>query len=199
MAHKENNQNDRLLKTVIALLLVFVLLLGGALCWFLIIKPNMDREIKGGQREADALKGSIEQMSEEEIQQALNDIVDEGMFRISIASDIIAIQRGKAELRIENNIQNRYIMQVSIYLDENGKEIYSTDLIDPGYYIQSAELDAKLEPGVYPATAVFTALYPDTEEVVGTVGANVKIHVFANAEDVPTPTPVPSPTATPEA
>jgi len=193
MAHKEKNQNDRLLKTVIALLLVFVLLLGGALCWFLIIKPNMDKEIKGGQREADALQGSINQMTEEEIQQALNNIVEEGMFRISIASDIIALEHGKAELRIENNLQNRYIMQVSIYLDENGKEIYSTDLIDPGYYIQSAELDEHLEPGEYEATAVFTALYPDSEEIVGTVGANVKIHVFPNAEAIPTPTPTPSP------
>ena len=194
MAQKEKNQNDRLLKTVIALLLVFVLLLGGALCWFLIIKPNMEKGVKGGQREADALQGSINHMTEEEIQKALNDIVDEGMFRISIASDIIAIENGKAELRIENNIQNRYIMQVSIYLDENGKEIYSTDLIDPGYYIQSAELDKHLEPGTYAATAIFTALYPDTEEIVGTAGANVKIHVFENANAVPTPTAVPSPT-----
>lgn len=190
MAAKEKtNQNEKLLKTVIALLLVFVLLMASALCWFLLIRPKMDKSIKGGQREADALQGSISQMTEEEIQQALNDIVDEGMFRISIASDIIAIEKGKAELRIENNIQNRYIMQVSIYLNENGKEIYSTDLIDPGYYIQSAELDRHLEPGEYEATAVFTALYPDTEEVVGTVGANVKIYVFPNAESVPTPSP----------
>ena len=92
MAQKEKNQNDRLLKTVIALLLVFVLLMGGALCWFLIIKPNMDKGVKGGQREAEALQGSINHMTEEEIQQALNDIVEEGMFRISIASDIIAIE-----------------------------------------------------------------------------------------------------------
>lgn len=173
---KENNGN--LLKIVIILLLVFILLLGGVLCYFLVIKPNNQKAVTGGQRESAALQGSINVMSEEEIQQALNNIVEEGMFRISIASDIIAQEDGLAELRIENNLQNRYIMQVTIYLDENGKEIYRTDLIDPGYYIQQAELDTHLDPGEYAATAVFTALYPDTEEIVGTVGANVKIHVY---------------------
>ncbi|MBQ7895393.1 MAG: hypothetical protein IJ364_02410 [Oscillospiraceae bacterium] len=173
---KENNNG--LLKTAIILLLLFVLLLGGVLCYFLVIKPNNDKGVKGGQRESAALQGSINVMSEEEIQEALNNIVEEGMFRISIASDIIAVEDGKAQLRIENNLQNRYIMQVSIYLDENGKEIYSTDLIDPGYYIQEAELDEHLDPGEHAATAIFTALYPDTEEIVGTVGANVTIHVY---------------------
>lgn len=200
MSPTENkNQTNQLLKIAIALLLVFVLLLGGLLCWFLIFKPQADREIKGGQREADALQGAIRQMTDEEIQQALNNIVEEGMFRISIASDIIAIEGDKAELRIENNLQNRYVMQVSIYLDDTGEEIYSTDLIDPGYYIQEAELDKHLEPGEYAATAVFTALYPDTEEIVGTVGANVTLHVYPNADAVPTPTPTPEPSPSPTA
>jgi len=165
----------KMMRTLIVLVLAFILLLGAVLCYFLLIKPKGS---VGGQREADALKGSINLMTEEEIQQALNDIVEEGMFRISIASDIIAEENGKAQLRIENSIQNRYIMQVSIYLDDTGEEIYSTDLIDAGYYIQEAELDKHLEPGDYKATAIFTALYPDTEEAVGTAGANVTIHVF---------------------
>lgn len=202
MSPTENkNQTNQLLKIAVILLLVFVLLLGALVCWFLILKPNAEKEVKGGQREAEALQGSIHHMTEEEIQEALNNIVEEGMFRISIASDIIAIEDGKAQLRIENNLQNRYVMQVSIYLDDTGEEIYSTDLIDPGYYIQEAELDEHLEPGEYAATAVFTALYPDTEEIVGTVGANVTIHVYPDANAVPTPTPTPtaSPSPTPAA
>ena len=193
----ENKQNNNLMKAVIALLLVFILLLGGLLIYFLVIRPNADKGVKGGQREAEALKGSINVMTEEEIQDALNNIVDEGMFRISIASNIIAIEDGLAQVRIENNLQNRYVMQVSICLDETGEEIYATDLIDPGYYIQETKFDKHLDPGEYLATAVFTARYPDTEEIVGTVGAGVKIHVFA-AKPTPTPTPEPTPTPTPE-
>ena len=186
----ENKANNNLLKVVIILLLVFVLLLGAILVYFLVIRPNADKGVKGGQREAEALQGSINVMTEEEIQEALNNIVDEGMFRISIASNIIAIEDGYAQVRIENNLQNRYIMQVSIYLDETGEEIYSTDLIDPGYYIQETRFDKDLKPGEYAATAVFTAYYPDTEEIVGTVGANVTVHVFPAGT---------SPTAAPEA
>ena len=184
----ENKQNNKLMKAVIALLLIFVLLLGGLLIYFLVIRPNADKGVKGGQREAEALQGSIHVMTDEEIQEALNNIVEEGMFRISIASDIIAVEDGKAQVRIENNLQNRYIMQVSIYLDETGEEIYSTDLIDPGYYIQETTFDKHLDPGEYAATAVFTALYPDTEEIVGTVGANVTIHVFPEGA-IPTTEP----------
>lgn len=119
------------------------------------------------------------------------------MFRISIASNIIAIEDGLADVRIENNLQNRYVMQVTIALDETGEEIYRTGLIDPGYYIQQAEFSKHLDPGEYDATAVFTALYPDTEEIVGTVGANVKIHVFpSGTTPTPIPTATPAPTAT---
>lgn len=199
MSNKANNQN-KLLKAAVALLLIFVLLLGGLVCWFVFFKPETDKSVKGGEREAAALEGSIQRMSEEEIQKALNDIVDEGMFRISIASDIIAVQGSTAEIRIENNPQNRYVMQVDLFLDETGELIYSTDLIDPGYYIQAAKLDKEPEPGTYEATAIFTALYPDNEEIVGTVGANVVLHMFADPSAVPTPTPtpLPSPTPTPE-
>ncbi|MBE5803143.1 MAG: hypothetical protein E7316_01355 [Clostridiales bacterium] len=180
---------------IIALLLVFILLLGGALCYFLLWQPAQHTQVRGGQREAKALQGSLNVMTEDEIQEALNNIVEEGMFRISIASNIIAVEDGLAQVRIENNLQNRYVMQVTLYLDETGEEIYRTDLIDPGYYIQETEFDKHLDPGEYAATAVFTALYADTEEVVGTVGAHVTIHVFAQ-DQTPTPAPTESPAPT---
>jgi len=183
------DQSKKMMVIIIILLLVFVLLLGSVLGYFIFLKPSQQRPVRGGQREAQALQGSLNVMTEEEIQEALNNIVEEGMFRISIASNIIAIEDGMAQVRIENNLQNRYVMQVTIYLDETGEEIYRTDLIDPGYYIQETEFDKHLDPGTYAATAVFTALYPDTEEIVGTAGANVKIHVFAK-DATPTPLPV---------
>lgn len=193
---RRNNSNKKLIIIIVILILMFVLLLGGVLVYFLVIQPNQGKQVKGGQREAEALKGSLTVMTEAEIQEALNNIVEEGMFRISIASNIIAIEDGPAQVRIENNLSNRYIMQVNLTLDETGEAIYSTDLIDPGYYIQETTFHKHLDPGEYAATAIFTALYPDTEEIVGTVGANVKIHVFA-AEPTPTPTAEPSPTPAP--
>lgn len=193
---RRNNSNKKLIAIIVVLVLLFVLLLGGVLVYFLVIQPAQSKQIRGGQREAEALKGSLTVMTEAEIQEALNNIVEEGMFRISIASNIIAIEDGPAQVRIENNLQNRYIMRVNIHLDETGEEIYGTDLIDPGYYIQETKFHKHLDPGEYAATAIFTAYYPDTEDIVGTVGANVKIHVFA-AEPTPTPTVEPTPAPTP--
>ena len=199
MAGKNAGKKNGMIIVIIVLLLVFALLLGGVLYYFLAYAPS-HKGVKGGQREAAALQGSLNIMTEEEIQKALNEIVEEGMFRISIASTIIGVENGEAEMRIENNMTNRYIMQVSIYLDETGEEIYATDLIDPGYYIQSAPFDKQLEPGEYEATAIFTALYPDTEEIVGTAGAQVRIIVYpSGVTPAPTPTPTPTPAPTPTA
>ena len=190
MSDKKNNnnsQNNKLMKLVVILLLLLVLLMGAVLAFFLFYKPAADKEIKGGQREAAALEGEIQRMSEEEIQAALNNIVEEGMFRISIASDILMTEGGAAEVRIQNNPDNRYVMQVNLYRDDTDELIYATDLIDPGYYIQTTPLDVELEAGEYACTAIFTALYPDSEEIVGTVGANVKLYVFPAGSPLPTP------------
>jgi len=111
MAGKNAGKNNKLLVVIIVLLLVFMLLLGGVLYYFLAYQ-NAHKGVKGGQREAAALQGSLRVMSEEEIQEELNKIVEEGMFRISIASTIIGVENGEAEMRIENNVTNRYIMQV---------------------------------------------------------------------------------------
>jgi len=194
----KRRSNKGLFIALLVLVMVLLMLLCGVLYYIWIYQPAERERTRGGEREAEALMGSINLMTEEEIQEALNNIVEEGMFRISIASNIIAIQGEKAQVRIENNYSNRYVMQVKILLDETGEEIYSTDLIDPGYYILEANLDKELEPGTYAATAVFTARYPDTEDVVGTVGANVKIHVLP-AGTTPTPIPTATPTAEPAA
>ena len=199
MARHEGQKNSRgLIIAIIVLVLLFVLLLGGVLYYFLIYSPNKPNPVVGGQREAAALKGSIKVMTDEEIQAELNRIVEEGMFRISIASTIVGYENGKAEIRIENPLNNRYLMKVNLTLDETGEEIYATDLIDPGYYIQATEFDKPLAPGEYAATAIFTALYPDTGEIVGTVGAQVKIIILpAGATPIPSPTPEPTNSPTP--
>lgn len=203
MSTSAGNKPAKKLIAVMIELIVLFMLLGGVLYYFMVLQPQMlaNREVTGGKREAEALQGSVNVMTEEEIQEALNNIVEEGMIRISITSNIFAAEDELAEVRIENNLQNRYIMQVTIYLDETGEEIYRTDLIDPGYYIQQTKFDKHLDPGEYAATAVFTALYPDTEAIVGTVGANVMIHVFpagATPSPTPEPTPTPQPTLSPE-
>lgn len=202
MSENKKNNSKKLMIIVIVLLMLFMLLMGGALYYFLVIRSEPKRPVVGGQREAAAIQGSLRVLSDEELEAELAKTIEEGMFRISIASKIVATEDGWADVRIENNQTNRYLMQVTIYLDETGEEIYATDLIDPGYYIQSTQFDKPLKAGDYDATAVFTALYTDSEEIVGTAGANVKIIVLPSGTTPtpsPTPSPTPEPTATPKA
>ena len=125
MARSAPKQNAGKRNSTVVVLLI-VILIAVLLCaaggYYLIARNNAkENRAQGGKREAAALQGSINQMTEEEIQQSLNDIVEDGMFRISIASTIVAQQDGPAEMRIENKLQNQYIMQVTIYLTEQNE------------------------------------------------------------------------------
>lgn len=165
-------------KRIFYIALVAALLIVIGVLVFLLLRPGGERAVAGKSRDPNANVGQYEGKTQEEIIEELNKIVEDGMFNISINSDIV-FERGDGEgdLRIENIAANRLLMSVQITLDETGEMIYETDIIEPGYYIQTDRLDVILKKGVYPATALFTAYDPDTEEVVGQAGAKVTITV----------------------
>ena len=83
----------------------------------------------------------------------------------------------KGEIMIANPVENPYKMSVKITLDESDKEIYASEILSPGERIRYAELTDHLDKGEYPATAVFSVLDQETEEVVGAVEAGLVITV----------------------
>ena len=129
-------------------------------------------------RDPNAAIGQYEGKTQEEIQAELDKIVEEGMFNISINSTVM-MENGEseAELRIENLAANRHLMRVEITLDDAEEIIYTSGLIEPGYYIQSVPLDVVLKQGVHAATAVFTAYDAATEAAVGQAAAKITITV----------------------
>lgn len=142
-----------------------------------------------------AMAGRIQNMSEEEIQAELDRVIEDGMFNISIASAIVfETPKAEGQARIENIAANNYHMQVDIVLDETGETIYSSQLIQPGYSIEYITLNRELEPGEYPATAVFSAITQEELQLFGTAGAQITLYVFGG-EATPTPSPQVSPTA----
>lgn len=122
--------------------------------------------------------GQLDGKTPEEIQEELNRVVDEGMFNISIA-EVLSFPDGTSEgdVRIENVPGNRYLMDVSITLDETGEVVYESGIIEPNHHITKDRLKVDLDKGAYPATAMFTALDPETEAVIGQAGAQVTIRV----------------------
>lgn len=141
------------------------------------------------------MAGRISRMSEAEVQEELDRVVDEGMFNISIASAIIVDpQTNEGTANIENIAANRYFMQVDIFRDDTGEKLYSSKLIKPGYSIATIQLEETLEPGEYPATAIFSAITQDEMKLYGTAGAQITIYVPDENGRIPTPEPTVEPT-----
>ena len=99
-------------KWLIGIVLVGVLAAAALLVWNGFFRETgYDRY----QFDTDAMEGRIQRMSDEEIRQELDRVVEEGMFNISIASSIVfESPDGEGQARIENIEENRYHMQVDI-------------------------------------------------------------------------------------
>ena len=190
---EQKTKNKWLLPVLIGLLLL--LIVGFALWFFFLRDTGYDRY----EFDTEAMAGRIRTMTEEEIQEELNRVVEEGMFNISIASAIVfESPDGEGEARIENIEANRYHMQVDIVLDETQEVIYSSKLIRPGYSIEYIKLDKQLEPGEYDVTAVFSAITQEEMQLFGQAAAQIKIYIMDENGNIPRPEPSPTPEPTPE-
>lgn len=168
------------------LLLLFLLLLLGIAGGYLYRTLSIKHEARL-QREREAELGFLPGMTEEEIQNRLNQIVAEGRLNVSI-NPTPTYENGKAKgnIQIENVQGNRYSFTVSIEVigtsedagakDYVGKEIMKTGLIDPGSYVQKKQLSKNLPKGEYVCVATFTA-YDKQENEVGSVGTQIMITV----------------------
>lgn len=115
---------------------------------------------------------------------ALNQKVADGMITISMNADPV-FQNGssKGSVNIENDVSNTRPQMIEIYLkDENGnvdknKLVYRSGKIPVGGKIPTVELSTKLSKGDYPAWVGFNAI-SDDDEIVGTAGADIVIHVL---------------------
>lgn len=128
----------------------------------------------------DAVTGGWESLSEEEITEALNNKVAEGMINISMnTAPVFADGQAKGNLMIVNELVNTYPQRVELYRNDTEELIYISDAIPVGSKIAEAALDVDLEAGVYECTAMFHSLDPDTGAVLGTAGAVVTLTVQA--------------------
>ena len=125
-----------------------------------------------------AIEGGWEQMSQEEIEETLNETVSEGMIRISMNTTPV-FEDGDAEgnLMIVNEDVNRYPQQVEIYRNDTKETIYESKAIPVGSKIEKAALDVHLEAGTYACTALFHSLDPETGSILGTAGAVITITI----------------------
>lgn len=162
-----------------ALLIIILLGLCGGMFYYIYAMKQASGKSRLARDEA-ALGGMLPGKSEQEISDLLNAKVEEGMVNIGIQGEPVFEQNGKkGRLGIENIEANRYSFQVDLILDDTGETVYSSGIIDPGYYVEYAELNKTLQAGDYAATAVFTTYSLDeSEDQIAEARVQLTLHVL---------------------
>lgn len=169
----EKKNNRPLLLAIIGLLIILIIVL---------LMQNCGSCERGGKNDdwfdTSAIEGTLPGKTPEEIQAMLDQIVEEGMFNVSIAPVIIFEDaEGMGQARIENIPANHYNMSVKITLDKTAETVYQSKGIRPGQYIEYITLQKVLQPGEYDATALFSAHDADSLKEQGRVAVKIKIIV----------------------
>ncbi|MGL4607883.1 MAG: hypothetical protein ACRCU3_10520 [Eubacteriaceae bacterium] len=154
---EEKTQNKQKKKKSILFLLIVLVLIGiGIGAFYYMQFLNKGRLA----RDEHALGGLLPGKTPSEITDLLNQKVKEGMVDIGIAGEPVFEEKGKkGRIGIENIPGNNYAFQVDLVLTETGETLYSSGLIEPGYYIEYIGLNRTLSLGKHKAVAVFTT-YP---------------------------------------
>lgn len=169
MANEKDKTTGRNKKLITCAILLFIVLIG---CGFLYLSMDKFRF------DSAAEDGSLDGLSEAQIQELMQKKVDESMLAISINSSP-EFEDGKSNgsLRIENSATNLYNMKVRIVKNDDEKEIYRSDAIKPGQVIKEDKLDVALAKGSYECTATFEAYDADSNEKVGEAAAVLTIYI----------------------
>ena len=143
--NSKKSGNKLLHRTVTICVILLLLLCVGLFFWHNKNATASDNRLEDS---VAAQLGQLEGKSEAEIQEELNRVVEEGTMAISInVNPVFDSGDSEGTLEIENAPGNKYAQVVSITLDDSGKEIYNSGLIQPNYHIQTDKLSEVLAAG----------------------------------------------------
>lgn len=124
-------------------------------------------------------------LTPEEIRAQLQAQADESAFRVRINARPRVTGR-RAELLLENPVENTNSLSVTITLNEGGETVFESGPLVPGQQMLTAELTADLPPGEHPATACCSTIDPETGQAVG---SQALIDLVLTVETPPEPSP----------
>lgn len=127
--------------------------------------------------EAEIMPGLPDGMDEGEIADALQQMIDDSMFTISVNTRPV-FQNGNAKGKVDiiNAPQNHYPCKITLTLDEDGTVLYkNNDLLYPEQYIPEIRLSQNLRKGVYDATLTYSIFEEDGETNAGVMNAKMQI------------------------
>ena len=166
-------RRKKIRRIVTAIVVILMLLFGAVLRWRMLNAPDaLEMSVR-------AELGQLEGKSNDEIEEALNRVVEEGYMNISINVNPTFVNgTSEGTLQIENGPANKYNQFVTITRDDTGEVIYESGILPPNYHIQEDVLLIDLEAGDYPCTASFVA-YDEEQNEVGMASAKITITVLS--------------------
>lgn len=192
-----STEKDKRNKQKLLLLIILLLLLSMGGC-FGYRYLHRDDSKSGIQREVEANLGLLPGMSNEEIQQRLNQQLEEGFFNVSMnGQPVFKNGKAKGNVNIENVPGNRYSFTVSVQVTSVdaekypeaakyvGQTILTTGMMDPGSYLTEKKLDVDLPQGEYVCVATFTAYKTqddegnDVQEEFGATAVQIVLNVLS--------------------
>jgi len=102
--------------------------------------------------------------------------IEQSSFRIQINASPELVN-GRCNLMIGNPKENIENVQISLTLDDTGAVFYHSETLMPGQRKAYVLMDAGLNPGDYPVTAVFHVLDPESGAAVGEIETGVVLTV----------------------
>ncbi len=171
-------KNKKILSYSIVTAVVFIIILFGSLMAF------GNNGLIGVENKIKAQIGQLENKTDEEIKNALNEAIEDGSLRVSINANPIFIKgTDKGNLQIENHPNNKYNLRCVITANtgKNGKEetLYHSGLMPVNSHIQKDVLNKTLEKGDYDAVATFTAYDVETDKAIGKVVTKIQLSILS--------------------
>ncbi len=161
-------------RTLIAVGAVLLVAITISICYFMFTKKSETELVY----DDNATTGIMPGTDIEERKKELQEMLDRSMIAFSInTSPVFADGTSEGNLLIENPGNNAKLLKISIQINDTEEEIYTSNFLKPGTYIENVKLDKVLEKGTYDATAYFSAYEEDTGNYIGRTGAQIAITV----------------------
>lgn len=159
--------------SIAGVLLLLALTVG--ICYYIFTK---DKEKTDLLYEDNATTGIMPGIDIDQRRAELQELLDRSMIAFSVnTSPVFQDGTSKGNLLIENPGNNAKLLRINILINDTEEEVYSTNFLKPGTYIESDKLDKVLEKGSYDATVYFSAYDEETGEYIGQTGAQIVINV----------------------
>ena len=137
------------LLTLLAVFLVLDVFIAGVL----IANIHSDKRKSESVRDAQAVKAGVTQeMTEEEREEMLAIALGTAHSCVSLRSEPVA-QDGVVELYLANREESPCAVSVQLVRIDTNETLLETDLIEPGWYLETAQMDVQPEPGEYQCLA----------------------------------------------